>query len=431
MNRILRGIFCLALCYGLFATAVPAGTQAADRIDTVSASVEGGGLPVLVQQRMEKSVQVIAEQVLSGKPESGGHEADAELIREVFDKVLVGYTVERVSVDTDGTSAARVRVTLLPWSDTIRQVKVDTTIDGMPPVVEKMVRADLQNVDEVFEGALLGLPIAATDWTNGVLKQHLRDYLHGHLPEFRGDFDLVPEPDGVMRVKLTVYPVLPVVRTTDLSMRSETIPNFSLLGRRALLQEHADQMVGVPVAFIARHRTDFEAFLAQTMDTLPEFRRAAMRTKVTIDPGERLYIMSRSNTSQFRLRLTGWLDMGRSHQSSRDLLFRLHAGAMLSGRDELFLQLDFLPQDVDWDWQAGYAHRLSGKGIGELRYDLRREAMVFGLKQYFLPKWWLRWEYRRADRSSETAVGHKLHDFLSVEAIADPHDNWLRLIGYF
>lgn len=431
MNRILRGIFCLALCYGLFAAAVPAGAQAAGRIDTVSASVEGGGLPVLVQQRMEKSVQVIAEQVLTGKPEDGNHEADAELIREVFDKVLVGYTVQSVSVDIDGGAAACVRVTLLPWSDTIRQVRVDTTIDGMPPVVEEMVRKDLQKVDDVFEDALLGLPIAATDWTNGVLKQHLREYLHSHLPEFRGDFDLVPEADGVMRVKLTVYPTLPVVRTTDLSMRSDTVPNFTLLGRRTLLQEHADQMVGVPVAFIARHHADFEAYLAQTMDSLPEFRQAAMRTKVTIDPGERLYIMSRSDTTQFRLRLTGWLDMGRSHQSNRDLLFRLHAGTMLSGQDELFLQLDFLPQDVDWDWQTGYAHRLSSKGTGELRYDLRREAMLFSLKQYFLPKWWLRWEYRRADQLSETAVGYRLHDFLSVEAITDPHDSWLRLIGYF
>ena len=145
---------------------------------------------------------------------------DAALIREVFDKVLVGYTVTGAEVVPGET--ARVQVALVPWADRVQTVNVETHVDGMPPEVESMVRQDLAGVEQVFDHALLGLPIAAADWTNGVLKREVNHYLDEHLPEFRADFDVTA--DTAAQVKLTVYPRVPVVRTVDLSMRSNTMP---------------------------------------------------------------------------------------------------------------------------------------------------------------------------------------------------------------
>ena len=76
--------------------------QAAQRIDTVRAVVRApGALPPPVERRMEASIEAISEQLLVGKPAAlGNTQADeaAALISEVFDKVLVGYTVRSVRV---------------------------------------------------------------------------------------------------------------------------------------------------------------------------------------------------------------------------------------------------------------------------------------------------------------------------------------------
>ncbi len=415
---------------------LPLTAEASPRVESVNAQVTAAvGLPPLVQQRMETSVQVIAEQLLLGMPIDASSEEQQqkeEVIRQVFDKVLVGYTVRQVDV-TLGSSAA-VTVQLMPWSDQIQNIEVETSVEGMPPAVEAMVRQDLADVGTVFSDALYGLPVAAADWTNGVLKHHLNDYLAAHLPEFRGDFEVETDGDRA-KVSLTVYPRLPVVRTTDLSMRSDTIPNFALLNHRELMQQQADMLVGVPVAFVARHQHEFEQMFAKTIDGQQDFRALRMTTSVTITPQERMAVMSRSNSDRYRARLLGWVDMGRREskydEEMDSLRFRLHAGRMLTSRDEAFAQLDFMPQKVDWGWELGYGHCIGMGTIPQVRYDMRKNRFVLGALQTLAPRWQLRYEYRFADQLGEAGLLYKVHDFLSLEYVLDKTQGWLRLIGNF
>ena len=415
---------------------LPVRAQASARVDAVTAVVEAdSGVPPLVQQRMETSVRVIAEQLLLGRPvadvaaDSG---TQAEVIRQVFDKVLVGYTVR--GVDIEPGENVRVTVHLLPWSDVIRTIEVDTAVEGMPPAVEELVRQDLADVDGVFSDALYGLPVAATDWTNGVLKHHLNDFLAEHLPEFRGDFEVDTTGDTA-HVHLTVYPRLPVVRTIDLSMRSDTIPNLTLLNHRQLMQEHVDQLVGVPVAFVARHREAFSDSLAKGLDSQPDFKALHMKSRVSIEPAERMQVMSRSDTDRYRLRLTGWLDIDRKdddhHDQQDNLRFRLHAGRVIGPRDEVFLQFDFMPQNVNWGWEAGYGYRIGVGTEAQLRYDMRRKRPVLGAFQQLAPRWGLRYEYRFADKLGEAGLSFRVHDFLNLEYVRDADQGWFRLIGNF
>lgn len=427
-----RWLFLLLACWCF----LPSLVQASARVETVTAVVEAdSGMPPLVQQRMETSVRVIAEQLLLGRSTAdvaADSQAQAEVIRQVFDKVLVGYTVRAVDIDTGQTT--RVTAYLQPWSDVIRRIEVDTSVEGMPPGVEKLVRQDLDQVDGVFSDALSGLPVAATDWTNGVLKHHLNDFLSEHLPEFRADFDVDTDGDTAT-VHLTVYPRLPVVRTVDLSMRSDTIPNMTLLNHRQLMQEHVDQLVGVPVAFVARHKDAFAGTLAAELDAQPDFKALHMKSRVDIAPAERMQVMSRSDTDRYRLRLTGWLDIDRkdddAHDQQDNLRFRLHAGRMIGPRDEWFLQFDFMPQDVNWGWETGYARRIGIGTEAQLRYDMRRKRIVLGAAQQLAPRWRLRYEYRFADQMGEAGLIFKVHDFLNLEYVRDARQGWLRVLGNF
>lgn len=401
-------------------------------METVAAQVTAAEpLPPRVRERMETTVAAIAAQLLGGRRTEEARRSaaqDAAVIHEVFDKVLVGYSVARVEIFPG--EETRVDVHLLPWADMIRRVEVETAVEGMPPDVEALVRQDLAAVEQVFEESLLGLPVAASDWTNGVLKRSLSAYLAVHLPEFRGDFDVVP--GELTRVALTVYPRLPVVRRVDLSMRSDSIPNVTLLNHRQRMEAQVSRLIGVPVGFVRRHADDFTAAFAADLDSLPDFRALALETQVTLPRiDETVDVMSRSDTETYLIRLEGWADIDRRSNENRNLAFRLHAGYRFSKKDEVFLQTDFAPQAVDWGWALGYAHRFAPGTQGFLRYDVGGRRFAVGGAQEIADRWLLRYEYRWFDQKGEAALRYRMHDFLSLEYVIDKDDSWLRLIGNF
>ena len=419
--RAFFALFVLALLWMGGGHALASGTIAAVRAEVAA---DGEALPPTVRVRMEKSVAAISSQIIEGKAIAsyeGRRAADEETIREVFDKVLVGYSVTAVAIEPG--EEAHVRVTLAPWAERVEAVEVEVSVDGVSPVIGKMAKEDLRGVETVFRQSLEGLPSAAVDWTNGVLKESLNAYMAEHLPEFRADFDV----DTARRthVALTVYPKMPVVRTIDLAMRSDTIANFALLEKRSVLQAKADEMLGVPVAFVARHEKEFARGMEEVLDASGEFRTLGLKTHATIAAGEQTSVMSRSDTSRYRLRLEGWGDVGRRSADGNDVTFRAHAGAMLSAADEIFVQADVLPQDFDWGWEAAYERRVFPGVFASIRYDMREHAWTTGVRAAPLPRVEVRWEYRRADHTGEAGLSYRLHDFLRVELVR------MRLIGDF
>ena len=425
--RAFFALFALALLWMGGGHAFASGTIAAVRAEVAA---DGEALPPAVRVRMEKSVAAISSQILEGKAIAsyeGRRAADEATIREVFDKVLVGYSVTAVAIEPG--EEAHVRVTLAPWAERVEAVEVEVSVDGVAPVIGKMAKEDLRGVETVFRQSLEGLPSAAVDWTNGVLKESLNAYMAEHLPEFRADFDV--ETARKTHVALTVYPKMPVVRTIDLAMRSDTIANFALLEKRSVLQVKADEMLGVPVAFVARHEKEFARGMEEVLDASGEFRTLGLKTHATIAAGEQTSVMSRSDTSRYRLRLEGWGDVGRRSADGNDVTFRAHAGAMLSAADEIFVQADVLPQDFDWGWEAAYERRVFPGVFASIRYDMREHAWTTGVRAAPLPRVEVRWEYRRADHTGEAGLSYRLHDFLRAELVRDSSGGWLRLIGDF
>lgn len=144
--------------------------------------------------------------------------------------------------------------------------------------------------------------------------------------------------------------------------------------------------------------------------------------------------MSRSDSPRYRLRLWAGSISGaarKTHSAKDDLLIRLHAGRMLTPRDELYGLLDVTPQDVAWRWQAGWRHALGADLQAGLRYDCKDERFVWDAAWQLARDWLLRYEYHEGERRGEGALRYRLHDFLSVEYALDDAGGWLRLIGNF
>ncbi len=405
----------------------------AARIDSVSAVVTADrSLPPMIQERMQDSVRAIGEQLLAGNPlplSDQRRAQQADIIKTVFDKILVGYSVQAVELSTVDDHAL-IRVRLQPWTSVINRVDVNVVVEGMPPELETLVRADLADIDDVFDDGLMDLPIAAADWTNGILKRRLKSFMDEHLPEFRADFD-IEFSSSTANVLLNVYPRVPVVRTVSLSMHSSTMPNLALVTHRTIMEDRVNLLVGVPVAFVERHQADIEQLIQQPLDAQKDFRALKMSSTVEINAGEKTSVMIRSDSSLYRMRLSGWVDLGRRDSAKDDLLFRTHIGRKISKLDEIFMQLDAQPQDARFKWSLGYGRVLPNGTRAAFRYDFTSKEAVALIEQDFFKDWTFRYEHRFENDDNEAAVRYKLHDFFDVEYALDRHESWLRLIGHF
>lgn len=425
--------FCwrLLILVTIFMTFPLATGNAAGLIEDMDIKVSANeGIPPLIQQRMQSSVRTISEELFIGSPidriasQQGEYES---IIRQVFDKILVGYSVKKVVLEP--ASNMKVSVELTPWAETIHDIQLSIDVEGLPPEIKTLATQDLEGVEAVFRQSLQGLPVDATDWSNGVLKRSLNEYMESNLPEFRADFDL--DPGSVARIKMLVYPKGPVIRTIDLQMRSDTVPNLMLLECRSQLQKRADMLLGVPVAFVGRHTAYFQQVMEETIDQTADFKFLKLRSVIDLRPGERTTVISRSDTDKYRIRLEGRLDIGRRSEENRSTSFNAHAGVMVSSKDEVFAQVEAYPQDVEAVWYSGYNRDIGNGNMVVWKYNISKDDYVLGVSRSFDERWLLRYEYAHDTRLGEFGLKYKLHDFVSLEYILNKDDSWLRLIGNF
>lgn len=427
--QIKRGIFLFLITSILF-SACSAWAEV-PRVENVSVHISSSrDVPSPIRHRMEKSVYSVAEQLLIDKKvEELRKNSDmyGKIINEVFDKVLVGYTIQSVEITADSNSLVDIK--LIPWQDVIRNVKADVSVDGMSPLIRNMVLEDASSIESVFEETLLGLPVGAIDWSNGVLKKNVNEFMEKNLPEFRADFDIEELSEDV-RVKVTLYPLLPVVRTLDLQMRSDTFPNFWLLSMREEMQKEANELIGVPVAFINRHRFDIADHYSSMLDSSDGFRKFHVKTDTTIISGENMTLSSRSNLEKLRIRAESWSDIGHRHKGNDYThRFRLNLGWEPDALNKLYVTGEFVPQRGEWCFYGGYMRNMVKNLWLGMEYDITNKAIATEV-QYDLSRWWsISHEYRDYDNKSEWGVKYKLHDFMALKMMYDGDGAWLRIIG--
>ncbi|EAX46463.1 hypothetical protein TcarDRAFT_0089, partial [Thermosinus carboxydivorans Nor1] len=274
----------------------------------------------------------------------------ANLIKEIFDRVLVGYTVERVDI-TPG-STAHITVTVTPWGDVVREVAVDVDYGGIAPEIIPLLKDDVGNLEETVRTVLVGLPVDAVDWAGGITRTVVRELLADRLPEFRAVLDIQPGPRTV--VKLELAPQGPTVQDVTVNLKSEMLPNFLLLAARPAVLDAAKAMRGLPVAFVERHQDYFAAKV--TAAAHPVARRYGLTLEPLISPAAVTNVLLTANTTKYKVTLEGYLDVGRrdaGRQGEDTTWLRLHAGKQIGNDQEAFLEIDFLPGTVTWQFSPG------------------------------------------------------------------------------
>lgn len=382
--------------------------------------------PPRIAKRMAASVSTIGEHVILGHPVSEVSEARVSyerIIKEVFDRILVGYYVDQVTVNAGPETVITMAVS--PWGDVVREVELDVDYGSLSAEAVALVKQDMGNMEEKVSNVLVGLPVDAVDWAGGVSRSLIQEELAAQLPEFRASLEVSGGTKTV--VKLSLVPAGATIQDVHISLKSQTIPNILLGEVRPALEDATQSLIGLPVAFVQRHSDYFTSKVATTAAQHHLARAYGLNITPSLSPGTTTEVNVQADTHKYKIWLEGYLDMGNGQD--QDSSARLHAGKYISKRDEAFMEIDFIPGSMTWRFAPGWSHRIGYNTQAGFKYDLSDKDVVLQLYQPLGGDWSFRVERTPRTRYNEIGLRYKLHDYLSLEYIVTDDNNWLRLVG--
>ncbi len=379
-----------------------------------------------VIRRMSESVKIIGEHLLLGRTTievTQQREYYEKLLRDVFDRVLIGYTVERVEIDP--RAITQIHIKIIPWGDMVQDVNIQVDYSGIAPEAVPLVQTDMGKMEEEIRTALLGLPVDAVDWASSVARELIRDILQRRLPEFH--FSLDVEAGKQSNVRLSLFPTGVLVKNAHVSFRSHTIPNLLLVHARPAIEVQARSLRGLPVEYVERHLQHFTEKVRQATLADPFIRQFGLKVVPLVRPGEDADVTVAVEAETYRITGEVFLDIGREKDN---ISGKAHVGRLVGPYDELFVEVKVLPGTMTWQVMPGWGHQFGSDTWAGVRYRTNDKEYVFWLDQGLGGRWSLRAERWPAIDRNEVGIRYKLHDFLSAEFVLTNDSNWLRLVGH-
>lgn len=413
------------IAMSLAVSLLPAAANAAI-IEHVKVSVvDRGATSGVLLERMSASMQTVAEQLLLDKDAEKVSPVQNEytrLLGEVGDRVLNGYQMESVSMQLG--SVTKVTMVVAPWNETISNVFVDLQFSGVEENTAALLQSKLPALREQLESVLRGSSADASDWAGGVLRRLVREQVEMALPEFRAAVDVVREQQRTV-VQVVIYPVGQLVQSIDYEMVSQSIPNLLLLNIKQRYAQKTQELRGLPVNYVTRHKQELEAAFLSELKEEPEVKRHNLRPSIMLAPGVNSGARIRLESDEYKIWFEGYGDIGRD---DNNISGRAHFGKYVSKRDEIFGEVGVVWDDVRWDFSAGYALHYGKTTASYMRRNPTGEN-VYRLEQEIAPKWRLRAEHFSGSNTTELGVRYRIHEFLSAEYVYSNDKPYFRIVG--
>ena len=402
-------------------------TASAATIEGVKVSVvdSTGRTGQALTERMTASMQVVAEQLFLEKDTAQIESVKsdyARLLGEVGERALTGYKVEETVIKL-GTSS-EIILKLSPWLDVVNDVEVDLKFSGVDQEMSEVLLSKLPELKARIVKTVSGASVDAVDWAGGVLRQKVRQDMESMLPEFRASVDLSQTGKKVV-VQVIVYPIGQTVHDVKFELLSETVPNILFMKTKERLHEEADELRGLPVDFVKKHRPELEKRLLTSVNEEKVVSLYSLNPTVTITPGTDTVVEIRMEADKYKIWIEGYGDSGRD---DNNLSGRAHLGKYISDNDELFAEFSVELENMEWEFAPGLAHRHGKTTIAYARRITEHENN-YRLEYDVSPKWRLRAEHFSGTNVNEFGARFRIHEFLSVEYVYSNDKPYLRLIG--
>lgn len=376
-------------------------------------------------QRMNASLSVISEHLLQDRPLElvTSQRADYErVIREVAERVLTGYDVDQVMLSAGVETG--VRVLVRPWGPTVARTEVKLLLSGVSAEMLPIVRKDLGPLESDVQMLLTGLSQDAVDWSGGAVKQEIRRLIEARLPEFQAAVDL--SSDGaVPTVSVVLLPLGQTIQGVQYQMTSASIPNVLMVKDKEALAQSAQCLRGLPVQYAKRREAALTQWLTQQALTAQAVSQYRLMPSVSFQPAVDAVVQIQLESDRYRV----WIE-GRAELNSKDdkLSGKLHAGKYFSPKDELFLEVSWMPSDMDWTLAPGYARHSGPWSIGT-QVATSDNDVCWWLERKLANNWRVRTQFQSEDSAYEFSLRYRVHEFLSVEYVVEKHDQFVRLVG--
>ena len=430
MNRWLLGLL-LGMCLLVQCLGTLPASAAEPVISKVAVNIsddKGQPLPRKLALRIQASVHAVAEQVLLGRPVAVIEPKQAvyeRMVREVFDRILIGYSVEMAVISVGEETQIALR--LAPWGDVVEETSFFWDDSSFPPQGRKELHAKLETLKNILDEVLLGMPVDAADWGTGLARTVVREWFADQLPEFRPEVEVLVGKKT--RVALVLTPQAPLVQNVQVTLRSHSLPNLLLYNVQKDLEQEGQGWLQLPAAFVARHEKALADQLLAKAATHSWVRQLGLQLRtVEVRPGPVTEVVLDAESRYYRVFAEGYLDMGKKNEATR---VRLHAGWKAVPQGELFVEGDFFPNDVKNRWYSGAGWQISSQTEAGVKYKFQDGEKIFWMRQQLGGPWSLRLERYENKHASELGVRYRLHEFLSAEYVFTNEERWLRLIATF
>ena len=415
----------LLLC--LFLLNFPQTTLAAT-IDSVHLEIidQTGQTSPKLLQRMQNSMQLVAEQMLVSKDTEKVavvHNDYNRLLKEVGERALTGYLVEDVAMVLGNNTVITLQVT--PWLSTVGKVDVDLRFSGVSPLAEQILLNKIPNMTINLKSIVAGASIDAVEWMGGLVRQSVRMELERELPDFKASVDLNTQPDGTVLVQVIVYPVGQIVQDVEFELFSDSVPNILFMNTKERMHRAAESLRGLPLAFLERNKAQFQSVLLDQVRAEKVTDDYDLIPEITIVPGVVTNVSIYMRANKYKIWLEGYADVGKDEDN---LSGKAHFGKYISDNIEAFGEIILKAKNMEWDFAGGVAYHKSKTTVSYIK-GLKDDERAYRLEYALSPKWQLRAEHYANLNANEFAVRYRLHEFLSFEYVYSNKEPYLRIIG--
>lgn len=416
--------FPLVLAVILAAAAVPA--RAADPVQRVEVVlvVEGGDPHPLIARRIVESITTASERLLLGRDSEVVARQEAALagvLREVIDRVVRGYRA--VGLGFQIGAATVVRVQIQPRLPVLGDVPVATSLPGVHPDAQPLVRALLEPVVLDLRGLVARLPVEALEWAAPIVEQRITELVEGAAPGFTGTARIESNPPWRVAVSVTARDTR-VIRDIGVRFRSSSIPFVLLEGHGPQVASMAEALRGLPVAFALAQRARLESLVGDQLRAYPPVRQYGVVARPTLRIAEVTYLSVQADSTLYRGRVEARLNFGTSAPAP-DVRVQL---GRLFGSVEPFVEMTMVPSNFAWRWAAGVRVQAGTDLTMGVLTRFESEGLEPFVQYRLSPDMHLHGAFMPRSELVEVTLAYRINEFLSWEAVATSRGVvWLRL----
>ncbi len=372
------------------------------------------GLPEWLSPSVTRSLNAVWEEI----PDGVNVDRPGTL-QIVADRLFSGYTVEvlpqTLNIDTP---VVRMEPKSIPeWL-----VNLDSA--NLRPPVSEWFKSDLNGFDKELEALIKALPVEALSWADSALRYTISERLKERLPGW--DFSLqvqLSENNGVLNISFR--PAVPLVLAITPSLYSATLPLMFQSDLESKIAPGLSSIIGLPVEWVARHRSEIEAFVKDFLRDRNTISNVRARVDVSFTPASiaKAKVDVNSERLLFKIWMAAYVGM-EGYPPELGLLLgwntRHLTGIDLELYGEAVLKLD----DFSFDTRLGFRFLLfSALRLGvELEWPEQNTVYRLQWDEYRLkqPFFWLRWA---PAWGYEAALGYRFNEHVSLEIYYNDSQN--------